>query len=99
MLAGPRPGPCETGVKGRCVQASPRRGRALFRGEVDEYRCAPCQTPVCEQVRGHLDELPLVPCASPVGLCTIAQMNGSIHGDAIFTAVTITSSTDFPLTG
>ena len=53
----------------------------------------------CEQVRGHLDELPLVPCASPVGLCTTAQMNGSIHGDAIFTAATITSSTDFPLTG
>jgi hypothetical protein len=51
------------------------------------------------QVRGHLDEVPLEPCASPVNLCTVARMNGSIHGDASFTAATITSSADTVVTG
>src|SRR5262245_10004082 len=53
----------------------------------------------CKQVRGHLDEVPLAPCASPVGLCTVARMFGSIHGEAVFTASTITPSGDSPLTG
>jgi len=53
----------------------------------------------CKPVRGHLDEVPLEACASPVGLCTVARMSGSIHGDAIFTAATITVSANVALTG
>jgi hypothetical protein len=54
----------------------------------------------CKQVQGYLDELPLTDgCASPANLCTIARMFGSIHGEAVFTAATITPSANVALTG
>ena len=55
----------------------------------------------CELVRGHLEEtlLPLPDCTSPVGLCTIAQMFGSLKGEAHFTASAIIPSADSPTTG
>jgi hypothetical protein len=55
----------------------------------------------CKAVRGHLEETLLPPseCASPVGLCTVAQMFGSLRGEARFTASAIIQSADTPVTG
>ena len=47
----------------------------------------------CHQVRGHLEETPVAAgCTSPVGICTVAQMFGALHGEAHFTASAIIPS-------
>jgi hypothetical protein len=55
----------------------------------------------CKPVRGHQEEVLVTgpACTSPVGLCTIARLFGALKGDARFTASTISSSIDTPLTG
>jgi hypothetical protein len=55
----------------------------------------------CKAVRGHQEEVQVAgpECASPVGLCTIARLFGALKGDARFSATTISSSIDTPLTG
>ena len=52
-------------------------------------------------MRGALEETQVTgsACASPVGLCTVAQMFGSLKGRAVFTATAIIPSADMPTTG
>ena len=39
----------------------------------------------CRPVRGNLEETPVAGgCTSPVGVCTVAQMFGTIRGEAQF---------------
>jgi hypothetical protein len=55
----------------------------------------------CKAVRGYYVEtaVPTPPCASPVGLCTAAQLSGSVKGDAFFTASSIIPTADTATTG
>src|SRR5262245_37703246 len=54
----------------------------------------------CKVVRGHFTETLVTgpACTSPVGLCTVAQMRGSLQGAAHFTASAIIPSADTPIT-
>ncbi len=50
---------------------------------------AVAQASECHQVRGHLEETPVpitAGCGSPVGICTVSQMFGALHGEGHFTA-------------
>jgi hypothetical protein len=55
----------------------------------------------CSQITGHVEETQVPPptCLSPEGLCTIAQISGSLKGEAFFTASDIIVSADTPTTG
>jgi hypothetical protein len=55
----------------------------------------------CRRVHGTQDEVPVSgpACTSPVGLCTLAQISGSLKGEAAFTATSILPSADTPTTG
>src|SRR5262245_50257780 len=55
----------------------------------------------CRRVQGHLEESLVAQsaCTSPVGLCTTAQMFGTLKGQAQFTAANIIPSADTPTTG
>src|SRR2546428_488311 len=54
----------------------------------------------CIEVQGQLQETLLPPpaCTSPI-LCTIAQMEGKLRGEARFTAAAVIVSADTPVTG
>jgi len=55
----------------------------------------------CKQVEGYLEEtlVSSPTCVSPVGLCTVAQMFGTLKGQARFTASAFIPSADTPATG
>jgi hypothetical protein len=57
-------------------------------------------SPDCSPVQGHLEETLVTAgaCNSPVGLCTVAQMFGTLRGEARFTASAFIQSADTPTT-
>ncbi|HET9642225.1 MAG TPA: hypothetical protein VFP68_02450 [Burkholderiaceae bacterium] len=55
----------------------------------------------CRYVRGVVEETQVSgsSCLSPVALCTVAQMHGPLKGQARFTATSILTTADTPVTG